>query len=409
MGELIDFAFGFLRRQYLVISFFTLLAAAGGVAYLYVTPPTYTASAKIIIGAQQAPFIQQQSMFADDPLDSAELESKLQILQSKSIASAVIEKLQLLDDPEFAASGGRSILGSIRGAFEVLFKPSATKPAPDPKEAAMATFADRLKVSRVGFSRVIEIDFSSRSPERAAQIANAVADAYIVDQLEAKLKANRVAATWLQERLQKLGEQSVAAEREVLEFKQQNNIVAADGRLMDEQKLTDLNGRLVAARAQTSDPLARLNRIEIIIRTSDPTFEATVSEVLANPILTNLRQQYLELARRESEYSARYGRNHLAVVNLRNRIQDIRTSTLEEVRRIAETFKSDYEIAKQRQQEIEKQLAKSYRKPRPQTRRRWPCETSKLPLRATASCTRLFCNATRRQFSKNLSQLQTRD
>ena len=69
LGEHIDFAFGFLRRQYLIISFFTLIAAAAGVTYLYVTPPTYTASAKVIIGAQRAPFIQQQSMFADSPLE----------------------------------------------------------------------------------------------------------------------------------------------------------------------------------------------------------------------------------------------------------------------------------------------------------------------------------------------------
>ena len=358
LGELVDFAFGFLRRQYVVISFFTLVAAAGGIAYLYVTPATYKASAKIIIGAPRAPFIQQQSMFADAPLDSAELESQLQILQSESIALAVIEKLRLLDDPEFAASGGRSILGSIRGVFEVLFKPSATKPAPDPKEAAVATFADRLKVNRVGISRVIEIDFSSRSPQRAAQIADAVADAYIADQVEAKQNANRVASTWLQERLQQLGEQSTLADREVLAFKQQNNIVESGGRRLDEQSLADLNARLVAARTQTSDALARLNRIEVVIRTSDAALESSVSDVLANPILTNLRQQYLDLARREAEYSARFGRDHGAVVNLRNRMRDLRKSTADELRRLSETFKSDYEIAKQRQVEIEKQLDK---------------------------------------------------
>jgi succinoglycan biosynthesis transport protein ExoP len=358
LGELVDFAFGFLRRQYVVISFFTLLAAAGGIAYLYVTPATYKASAKIIIGAQRAPFIQQQSMFADAPLDSAELESQLQILQSESIALAVIEKLRLLDDPEFAASGGRSILGSIRGVFEVLFKPSATKAAPDPKEAAVATFADRLKVNRVGISRVIEIDFSSRSPQRAAQIADAVAHAYIADQVEAKQNANRVASTWLQERLQQLGEQSTLADREVLAFKQQNNIVESGGRRLDEQSLADLNARLVAARTQTSDALARLNRIEVVIRTSDAALESSVSDVLTNPILTNLRQQYLDLARREAEYSARFGRDHLAVVNLRNRMRDLRKSTADELRRLSETFKSDYEVAKERQVEIEKQLDK---------------------------------------------------
>jgi polysaccharide biosynthesis transport protein len=284
------------------------------------------------------------------------LESHLQLLQSESIALAVIEKLRLLDDPEFAPSGGRSILGPIRGVFEVLFKPSATKPVPDPKRASVATFADRLKVNRVGISRVIEIDFSSRSPQRAAQIADAVADAYIADQVEAKQNANRVASTWLQERLQQLGEQSTLADREVLAFKQQNNIVESGGRRLDEQSLADLNARLVAARTQTSDALARLNRIEVVIRTSDANLESSVSDVLANPILTNLRQQYLDLARREAEYSARFGRDHQAVVNLRNRMRDLRKSTADELRRLSETFKSDYEVAKQRQVEIEKQL-----------------------------------------------------
>ena len=70
-----------------------------------------------------------------------------------------------------------------------------------------------------------------------------------------------------------------------------------------------------------------------------------------------LRQQYLELARRESEWSARFGKDHLAVVNLRNRMQEIRNSLFDELRQAAETAKNDYEIAKQRQEEIEKQLA----------------------------------------------------
>src|SRR5262249_53333674 len=77
---------------------------------------------------------------------------------------------------------------------------------------------------------------------------------------------------------------------------------------------------------------------------------------LGSPILTNLRQQYLDLSRRVTEYSAQYGRDHRAVVNLRDRLRDLRTSSFDELRRIAEIFKSDYAIARQRQAEIEKQL-----------------------------------------------------
>ena len=81
------------------------------------------------------------------------------------------------------------------------------------------------------------------------------------------------------------------------------------------------------------------------------------SRSINSPIVTTLRQQYLELARRESEWSARYGKDHLAVVNLRNRMQELRNSIFDELRHAAATAKNDYEIAKLREQDIEKQLA----------------------------------------------------
>jgi len=88
LGELIDSAFGFLRRQYLIILLFTLIAAGAGAIYLAITPPTFTARAHIIVGEYKAPFVQQQSILTDAPVDNAELESQLQVLQSKSIASS---------------------------------------------------------------------------------------------------------------------------------------------------------------------------------------------------------------------------------------------------------------------------------------------------------------------------------
>ena len=104
--------------------------------------------------------------------------------------------------------------------------------------------------------------------------------------------------------------------------------------------------------------MARLNRLQASVRLgpSNSHIDGAISEVV-NPIVTTLRQQYLELARRESEWSVRYGKDHLAVVNLRNRMQEIRNSIFEELRQAAETAKNDYEIAKQRQEDIEKQLA----------------------------------------------------
>jgi exopolysaccharide transport family protein len=369
IGNIVDFALGFLRRQYPVILFAVALAVAASVIYLRVTPPTFKAEVRILFGNPKAQFVQQQSLVPDAPMDLAQMETQLQIIKSDAIATAVIEQLKLAEDPDFKPS--RPILGSLVRTVRGWFSSQASNPSINlpaiPTTDLIPAFEDRLAATRVGYSNVIEINFSSSRRDRAAEIANTVASAYITDQLNAKFEANRSATTWLQDRLRELGQQALTAERAVNVFKSQNNIVSSGGKPIDEQQVTDLNSRLVAARAQSSDTLARLTRLETILRTNTADSTATAigsldasgSDALANPIILSLRQQYLELARRESDWSARYGHDHLAVVNLRTRMRDIRTSMLDEVRRLAETSRNDYEVAKQRQQEIEKQLAQA--------------------------------------------------
>src|SRR5262249_25602584 len=107
---------------------------------------------------------------------------------------------------------------------------------------------------------------SSRNPDTAARIANAVPDAYILDQLDAKYQATRRASVGLQDRMPELRDQASTAGRAVVNFKTKNNITAADGKLMNEQQLTELNSQLVAARAKTFDAQAKLDRIEAVLR-----------------------------------------------------------------------------------------------------------------------------------------------
>jgi exopolysaccharide transport family protein len=335
---------------------------ATSIIYLKTTPPTFTGKVKILFGNPKTQFVQQQSLVAEAPFDLSQIETQLEVLRSKAIANAVIGQLKLVDDPDFKPPGQRvrSLWQRIRG------EPAAPPEPIDQAKAAAAVvsaFENRLSASRVGMSKVIEISFNASSAIRAAEIANAIANAYIEDQLSSKFEANRSATSWLQDRLRELGRQAQIAERAVNDYKREHNIVVSDGKPIDDQLVTDLNSRLVAAQTQTAGAKARLDRFESILKSNAPdsasigNLDASSSEALSNPIINNLRQQYLEYARREADWSSRYGRNHLAVVNLRTRMHDIRTSILDEVRRLAETSRGDYEVAKQRQQGIEEQLA----------------------------------------------------
>jgi succinoglycan biosynthesis transport protein ExoP len=93
------------------------------------------------------------------------------------------------------------------------------------------------------------------------------------------------------------------------------------------------------------------------VSTDDTKVDATVTDSLKSEVITKLRSQFLDLANREAEWTVRYGPNHSATVGLRDQMREIKLSMLAELRRIAETYKSDYQIAEEREAGIDRRLA----------------------------------------------------
>lgn len=344
----------FVRRQWPIIAIITLLSVILGVVYVLNAPANYTAQATMIIDTNKVNIFRQQSIIGDLPIDSATVESQVEILRSENIALSVIKELRLTDDPEFVGSGG-GLIGNILELVSGWLVSNGERSEFDLQRRAAAAFARALTVKRVTLTYIIEISFRAQTPERAAQIANAIADAYVVDQLDAKYKATQRAGVWLQDRLRELRDQLSTAERAVVDFKARNNMVASGGRLMNEQQLSEVNSQLVISQAQTSEARARLDRIQKILAQEVP--DATVTDTLKNEVITKLRQQYLELKGRESDWSVRYGKEHLATVHLRNQMFQIRRAIVDELGRIAESYKSDFEIAKQRETALQAGLS----------------------------------------------------
>jgi uncharacterized protein involved in exopolysaccharide biosynthesis len=85
-----------------------------------------------------------------------------------------------------------------------------------------------------------------------------------------------------------------------VDYKTKNNIVATGGQLINEQELAQINTALTQARTATAEAQARFDRVTQVLRDDNPdpkaAATATVTESLQNPIITQLRQQYLDLA-----------------------------------------------------------------------------------------------------------------
>ena len=360
--ELLENLIGIVRRQYAVMLFVGVLTTAVALIYVVTATPRFVAVATMFIDRGKVQPFAQQQILIDNPIDSGAIESQLQILKSETIALSVINNLHLTDDPEFGGSMDKST-GTIFGLFSGLFHSKDKSSSSDLSRNALEGFKQRLNATRLGMSFVIEISFISNKPERAAQIANAIVEAYINDQLEAKYEITRRANDWLQGRLGELQRQSSTSDHAVADFKAKNNLVnVGNGQSADEQQISQLNTQLLEASAQTSTAQARLDRIAQIIKAAGDINDhttGTVADTLNNPIINQLRTRYLELVNRETDLSARVGSNHLAVINMQRQIREIKSSILDELKRISETYKSDFEIAKQRQSDVEKRLARA--------------------------------------------------
>ena len=358
-AEMVATLLGFLRRHYAIMLTAILLATAIATVYIFTTPPAFTAKSSIVLDPRKIQVFQDPPILGEMNLNSIGLENQLRLLKSDNVALAVIQNLRLTEDPEFVGSKG--MLKDLLSTFPFLnvFRSAGPQPSEtEQTEALLRAFQKRLTLTRLPGSSVIEIKFQSTDPQRAAQIANAVGEAYIAGQLGVRRQAADVAVDWLQNRLPDLHAKRLEAERAIVDFKAKNKIVAADGRLMDEQQIADLNRELVTARARTSEARARLDRIKAVLQgyAAGSTNTATVNDTLSNPIITPLRSKYLDYVNREADFSARYGRDHQAAVKLRRQIDEIRKSILDELRRIAESYKSNYEIEKQQQASLEKAL-----------------------------------------------------
>jgi polysaccharide biosynthesis transport protein len=299
LSEILEQLTGFIRRQLPIFVFGIACALAIGLVYLVTTPVSFTSHAMLLIDSSKLRVLHNEAPLGDAPIDTAQVETQVEILKSENIGLSVIKDLKLTEDPEFASSRGGlfgKVLGFLRSPLDLLTAPSVQSETALTRKV-LGVFLAKRTIARVGRTYVLDISYTSFSAAHSAMIANAIADAYVVDQLEAKYQATRRASAWLQDRIKELRQQVSDADRAVLNYKEKNNIVSVGGstatgpRLLGEQQIEELNTQLGAARAGAEEARARLQRIDEIMKKDVP--DATVTDSLRSDVITRLRNNYL--------------------------------------------------------------------------------------------------------------------
>lgn len=358
--DLVD-VYAFLKSNRRIIGGWVIVALTIALVYAFTATPLYTATADLTIDSRKIQlFKNSDGVVGDNAMDSSQVDSEVELLGSESIARAVVDDQKLTEDPEFVDTRRgplMRLLSAIFGANE----DSRMLSDAERERTAIDNFRGNLSVRRVGMTYVLEISYRSPDPQKAARIANAVGDAYINDELNTKYQSARRASVWLQERIAELRTQSNTAARAVQDYKQKNNIVdtGTQGGLLSDLQVQETNSQMIAASAATAEAQARYERIQEVLKSPTPgEAVGTVSDTLKDELITKLRQRYLDDSQRLTEWTARMGPTHLAVINMKNEMAEIQQSILDELQHIAQSDKSDYEIAKAREDSLRASLGK---------------------------------------------------
>lgn len=202
------------------------------VALLYVATATrhYTAVARLLIDTPRNPItaLEGGGGGGGSPgLGIPEVESSVQVLISDRLGELVLKSLNKDDDGVLAPPPKPSLMEEVVGTLVSiprtivgLFTPSSNYY--DPQRYALDKLMSGLSVRRVGTSYVLEIAYTTTSPQAAAAAANAFARTFVQDEIDSKAEIWKRASLWLQDRVNELRKRSEEAARAAQDFKAQN-------------------------------------------------------------------------------------------------------------------------------------------------------------------------------------------
>ena len=307
-----------MRSNRWVIIGFMLVGIIAGSVKAVTEKPIYQAGLTMAV---EPSFMRtnQQSMF--DPFAFRFYETQYELLKSRSVAERVVDELGLVDRTsvqdlliapslvktlayEFTKLTGIKLIQDSEPAAATL-KLNKDERARK-KKWLTAIIQGGVQVSGGEKTNLVQVTFRSTGPEFAAEIANALVDAYIEQGLDSQLNRTEQNSQWLSQRIVGLKQTLDAAE-----LKLQNYLVSEDmlessrSNQITTSELQALNSEYLEARAKLDELNKRYGARHPLIREAQGEFNAAKARLDGKSrSISSSRVKQIELDRLERDVAA---------------------------------------------------------------------------------------------------------
>lgn len=363
-----------LKRRWVILAVFAVILIAVALK-TYTATPVYRATGRLIIekSLSGSSVMPQNGMFYEI-WDPQFYNTQHKIIQSRAVAASVIDRLNLEHSEEFfpepkddpVSRVKRFIADQVQGVKQsaaALFRTGDRQAVPQPDQAdskgpdsgLISAVMDRITVTPVRDTRLVDVSFDAKDPVLAAMIANAVAQAYIEGNLETRLASVKDAVEWLSDRIEDERRKVNEAEYALLQYKERNKIItdfSSDTEQVTAQKLAQLNAQVVDAESARVEAETLLNQA-LALRGS-PELIGSIPDVLSNSLISEIKSMEVDIYKQMSELSKKYGKNHPRMVALDSELKELNARKAKEVERVVNSLRNRYMVAQAKEESLKR-------------------------------------------------------
>src|SRR5262245_20837066 len=197
-------------------------------------------------------------------------------------------------------------------------------------------------------TRLVVIKVEQPNPTLAADIANAVATAYMQYNLELKMKGASEAISWLSDEASRLRTKAQESAIALQNYRVKAGILGLEEqRKITAQKIMDFNKGYLEAQAQRLSIEAKLDSVNQM--TKDKTGSQLVYTVVNNPLIEKLRGELSDLEIERSKLLKVYKDKHSEILKIDARIQQVQQRIADEIQTMLRAVQAEYKVAKARE------------------------------------------------------------
>ncbi|UCD86541.1 MAG: polysaccharide biosynthesis tyrosine autokinase [Desulfobacterales bacterium] len=359
-----------LKHRWTVITVFAVIVIMVTI-HSFTATPIYEASTRLVIEKENPKVVSIQEVMAVDASGTDYYQTQYKIIESRAVARDVLRRFspadreKLFPKPEDGVISDfkqtiQGWIASIRSLLKTTDGEGAGQITGEGSEEneRVSGLIRRIKVNPIRNSRLVDVNFEAEDPVLAAKVVNTIAAAYIDQNLETKLAAVQNAVKWLHSRIEEERKKVEEAQQALLRYKEEHGIITdftSDVEKITAQKLAEMNTQVVEAESKRVEAETRYKQAAALA--GSPDMLGSIPEVLDNELIQNIKSMEVELYKRMSELSKKYGQKHPRMLAIESEIKTLQERKTQEVNRVISSLRNEYRVALAREESLKAALA----------------------------------------------------